>query len=177
MYDHGGNKNAPHSAKAAVSQAERREGKRHPFIAAADVVDQRSGTRFSSRTTDLGTGGCFLDTLIPFEAGAKVRISIREGQNRFEATGIVVYAQSGLGMGVAFDPLQPDQLKALAAWLGEEINQDQQNQEQKFESAHIAGVPHGSDREALLRLVRLLISKGILSEAEAASVCSNPVFF
>lgn len=176
MYDHGDKKSTPNAIKVTTSQAERREANRHPFIAAADVIELGSGSRFSTRTTDLGPGGCFVDTLVPFDAGVKVRVSIREGQNRFEATGLVVYSQSGLGMGIAFDPLRPEQRKALAVWLGEEVEQQEQEQP-STQGGHDPGLPHGSDREALVRLVKLLINKGVLSESEAASLYSNPVFF
>jgi len=180
MYDRGDNKSSPAPAKTAASSAERRSSNRHPFIAAADVVDVASGTRFSTRTTDLGPGGCFVDTLTPFDAGVKVRVSIREGQTRFDATGLVVYSQSGLGMGIAFDPLRPDQAKALAIWLGEEVDQHVQAEESAAQAPanqQNPGLPHGSDRESFLRLIKVLIAKGILSEAEAAAIYSNPVFF
>ena len=178
MYDRGETSKGANPTKVATSRAERRDGDRHPLIAAADVVELRSGTRFSSRTTDLGPGGCFLDTLIPFEAGAKVRINIREGQHRFEATGVVIYSQSGLGMGVSFDPLKPEQQKALAVCLGEDLDHhSQQQQHEPEKAAQAAGLAHGSEREALVRLAKLLVSKGVLSEAEAASLFSNPVFF
>lgn len=184
MYDRGDTK-TPASSKSAAGSDERRGSNRHPFIAAADVVDVASGTRFSTRTTDLGPGGCFVDTLTPFDAGVKVRVSIREAQTRFEANGLVVYSQAGLGMGIAFDPLRPDQLKALAAWLGEEVDHHQQ-QVEAYEPvsygheppvAQRAGLPHGLDREAFLRLIKALIAKGILTEAEAAAIYSNPVVF
>src|SRR5579862_3048376 len=123
MYDHGETNNKLSSSKGSTSasQEERRGGNRHPFIAAAEVVELGSGARFSTRTTDLGPGGCFIDTLVPFEAGSKVRVMIREGQTRFEATGLVVYSQAGLGMGIAFDELKEEGRRALAVWLGEEI--------------------------------------------------------
>jgi hypothetical protein len=181
MYDRGDSKSKPAPAKTAASQDERRGSNRHPFIAAADVVDVASGTRFSTRTTDLGPGGCFVDTLTPFEAGVKVRVNIREGQNHFNATGLVVYSQSGLGMGIAFDALRPDQLKALAVWLGEEVDLHVEAEEsapaQAPQNHQNPGLPHGSDRESLLRLIKVLIAKGILSEADAAAIFSNPVFF
>lgn len=185
MYDRGDTKPSSASSKAAATPAERRGTNRHPFIAAADVVDVASGTRFSTRTTDLGPGGCFVDTLTPFDAGSKVRVSIREGQTRFDATGLVVYSQAGLGMGIAFDPLRPDQRKALAAWLGEEVAEHQQQVEaygqvsyaEQAPAAQHPGLPHGLDREAFLRLIKALIAKGVLSETEAAAIYSNPVVF
>jgi PilZ domain len=173
MYDQGDGKN---TSKAAASETERRDGNRHPFIAAADVVELASGSRFSTRTTDLGPGGCFVDTMVPFDAGARVRVSIREGQTRFEATGMIVYSQSGLGMGIAFDTLKADQQKALAVWLGEEVDEHQQAQE-SVQEPWKPGLPHGSDREALLRLVKLLTNRGLLTAADAASIFSDPVFF
>jgi PilZ domain-containing protein len=177
MYDRGDTK--PTSSPSKAAPVERREANRHPFIAAADVIDIASGTRFSTRTTDLGPGGCFVDTLVPFEAGSKVRVSIREGQTRFEATGLVVYSQAGLGMGIAFDTLRPDQRRSLAVWLGEEVDLHQQTVEASVEPRPNvgAGLPHGSDREAFLRLIKALIAKGILSESEAAAIYSNPVMF
>ena len=117
-------------------------------------------------------------------AGSKVRVSIREGQTRFVATGLVVYSQTGLGMGIAFDTLRPDQRRALAVWLGEEVDLHQQELHQdtvetppEVRPTVGAGLPHGSDREAFLRLIKALIAKGILSESEAAAIYSNPVMF
>lgn len=178
MYDRGDTKPTSSPSKS-TAPAERRETNRHPFIAAADVVDIASGTRFSTRTTDLGPGGCFVDTLVPFDAGSKVRVSIREGQNRFEATGLVVYSQSGLGMGIAFDTLRPDQRRVLSVWLGEEVDLHQQTEVPVAEIRPnvAAGLPHGSDREAFVRLIKVLIAKGVLSESEAAAIYSNPVMF
>jgi hypothetical protein len=163
-------------AATSASQVERRVANRHPLIAAADVVELGSGAVFSTRTTDLGPGGCFIDTLVPFDVGSKVRITIREGKTRFEATGVVVYSQSGLGMGVAFDDIEPLQRKVLAVWLGEEVNQYEQKHEGKS-AAPKPMLPHGSDQEALVRLVRLMVSKGLLSEPEGTAIFGSPVLF
>ncbi|MGA2717773.1 MAG: PilZ domain-containing protein [Candidatus Acidiferrales bacterium] len=174
MYDH----DEKLKGATSASQAERRGSNRHPFIAAADVVELGTGAVFSTRTTDLGPGGCFVDTLVPFDAGSHVRVTIREGSHRFEATGIVVYSQSGLGMGIAFDDIKPEQRKTLAIWLGEEVSQ---REEQPVAAAPPAKpkpmLPHGSDRESLVRLVRLMIKKGILTEPEATAIFGNPMPF
>lgn len=172
MYDHGDHRQKP-GIDPSVSQAERREANRHPFIAAADVAEMASGAVFSTRTTDLCPGGCFVDTLVPFDVGSRVRIAIREGKTRFEATGTVTYSQSGLGMGIAFDDLKPEQRKALAVWLGEEVSEQVEAREET--SARKMMLAHGSDREALARLVRLMVNKGVLSEAEGTSIFGNPV--
>jgi hypothetical protein len=146
-------------AATAASQVDRRGSNRHPYIAAADVVEVGSG-----------------DTLVPFGAGSKVRVTIREGQTQFQATGIVVYSQSGLGMGIAFDEMKPEQRKTLAVWLGEEVSQRDETYE-ATPAAPRAMLPHGSDREALVRLVRVMVNKGLLSEAEGTTIFGNPVLF
>jgi hypothetical protein len=173
MYDH----DEKLKAATSASQAERRGSNRHPFIAAADVVELGTGVLFSTRTTDLGPGGCFVDTLVPFEAGSNVRVTIREGNHRFEATGIVVYSQSGLGMGIAFDDMKPEQRKTLAVWLGEEVSQREEQPVAAPSANPKPMLPHGSDREALVRLVRLMIKKGTLTEAEGSAIFGNPMAF
>src|ERR1700733_11664883 len=79
MYDHGNKSYHRESAKpskhsgAATSESERRGGDRHLVTASAEVIELSSGARFTTRTTDLGPGGCFIDTLTPFPVGAHVR--------------------------------------------------------------------------------------------------------
>jgi hypothetical protein len=168
-------------AGTSAAQVERRAAGRHPFIAAAEVVEVGSTAVFSTRTTDLGPGGCFVDTLVPFSPGTRVHLTVREGQTDFAATGTVVYSQAGLGMGIAFDDLRPEQKRALALWLGEEIgDRDHEattNTAGATSSTLKAMLPHGSDRQALVRLVRMMVDKGMLSEAEGAAIFGNPVLF
>src|SRR5580658_10789501 len=97
------------SGGRSTKDVERRHADRHIFTAAADVVELGSGARFSTRTTDLGPGGCFVDTTNPFAVGSRVRIALHKGKNVFETPGVVVYSQHGLGMGIAFDEIDPEQ--------------------------------------------------------------------
>jgi hypothetical protein len=90
---------------SAVQEAERRAAERHMFTAGAEVVELKSGARFSTRTTDLGPGGCFVDTTVPFPIGSIVRVTLNKGKTTFETAGTVVYSQHGLGMGIAFSEL------------------------------------------------------------------------
>ena len=175
MYDHGSGKyerDSTKSAGAATKEAERRDGDRHLVIASAEIVELSSGARFSTRTTDLGPGGCFVDTLTPFPVGSKVRVTVYKTNSRFESRGVVVYSQAGLGMGVAFDKLEPGQRSALDAWLAE-LTQgkvaipDSKRPAQKLKEL-------ATDRTALIRLVQLLISKGVLTESEGSSVFFDP---
>src|SRR5215471_17848797 len=98
MYDHAkyGRKS---KSGGGAGEADRRGGDRHLLIASAEIVELSSGARFSTRTTDLGPGGCFVDTLTPFPVGSKVRVTVFRADTKFESEGKVVYSQPGLGMG------------------------------------------------------------------------------
>jgi PilZ domain len=163
--------------EAGTATTDRRNADRHTFTASAEVVEHSSGARFSARTTDLGPGGCFVDTILPFPVGAKVRVTVRKGQTDFETDGSVVYSQTGLGMGIAFHPLERYQRQALDNWLVELTGS-----KQSLERDEVARAAEGSVKRkrpetsaAVARLVRLMISKGILTEAEGASVLHDPV--
>lgn len=171
MYDHGAKKQSAQSkSKSATQEADRRSGDRHIFTATAEIVELSSGARFSTRTTDLGPGGCFVDTLIPLPVGARVHVGVRKGKTQLDTHGLVVYSQAGLGMGIAFDTLNESQRDALEKWLMEITG----SKEIVFSVAPKAERPaypqQQTDQQLFTRLMRLLVSKGVLTAAEAASI-------
>lgn len=180
MYDHGPKKEPPDKIApgvASTSAADRRDNDRHVFTASAQVIELSSGARFSARTTDLGPGGCFIDMMLPFPVGSKVRVNIRKDARNFETDGFVVYSQDGLGMGIAFDAMEPHHRESLDNWLTD-LNGDQMGPL----ASSLARAPQdaGANRRgeispAVIRLVQLMIGKGILTEAEGASVLYNPL--
>lgn len=178
MYEHGPKKNPRDTASSKSSvAAERRNADRHTFTASAEVIELSSGARFSTRTTDLGPGGCFVDTMVPFPVGAKVRVSVRKSQTNLETGGVVVYSQTGLGMGIAFDSLEPRQRHALDTWLTE-LTGSRNSSLASLSSYTAQESTPGKQAEtpaAVTRLVRLMITKGIITEAEGASVLFDPV--
>jgi len=167
----------PSYAASETLVSERRGEVRHQFTASAEVVDLRSGARFSTRTTDLGPGGCFVDTMLPFPVGSKVRVALHKSKNTFETQGSVVYSQMGLGMGIAFDELNKEQALALRDWLGEVTTEREaayevlRSADGKSKAAPAATV----DKAMMLRLIHLLIGKGILTEGEGKGVLHDPV--
>ena len=178
MYEHGVKKNPRAAAtETGTATADRRNADRHTFTASAEVVELSSGARFSGRTTDLGPGGCFVDTMLPFPVGSEVRVTVRKGQTHFETNGLVVYSQTGLGMGIAFDTLEPYQREALDNWLTEVTGSKQSMARDAITRAGpgSATVKRPEASAALVRFVRLLITKGIITEAEGASVLHDPI--
>src|SRR5579862_6088675 len=159
----------------AATHDERRGAPRHLFTASAEVVDRSTGARFSTRTTDLGPGGCFVDTMVPFPVGAQVKVTVRKGETQFDTRGTVVYSQHGLGMGIAFDALDATQRGALDNWLMELTGTRKVASREVVQAARDTTGPGASNSAALVRLVRLMIGKGILTEAEGSSILFDPV--
>jgi hypothetical protein len=183
MQDHRHSKHqatSSHKGGSAVKEAERRGGDRHMFTASADVVELSSGARFSTRTTDLGPGGCFVDTTNPFPVGSNLHVKLHKGKTTFETSGVVVYSQNGLGMGIAFHELAHDRRAALENWLADLTGGERPHYESAHETPVASPKPYsqprgGSQNTSLVRLVQLMIGKGILTEAEGSSVLIDPV--
>ena len=157
-----------------VQDSDRRGNDRVVFTATAEIVELRSGARFSARTTDLSPGGCFVDTKIPFPVGTKVHVTLRKGKASFEAPGTVAYLQDGLGMGVSFGDLEPVRRSELASWLSDMTGEHQAGHDdsQRPASAAPGATP---DRAMLTRLIHLLIQKRVLTETEATSILHDPL--
>jgi hypothetical protein len=160
---------------ASTKEAERRSGDRYTVTAAAEVIDLGSGARFSTRTTDLGPGGCFVDTLVPLPVGSKVRVSVQKDKSEFETGGVVVYSQPGLGMGIAFDTTKSGDGKELESWLAKLTDGKQFQHRIPARPGSEPASARSTDHAALVRLVRLMIEKRILTEAEGSSVLFDPL--
>lgn len=159
----------------ATDEAEdRRGGIRYQVTVAAEVIELISGTRFSTRTTDLGPGGCFVDTLMPLPVGSSVRVRLHKDSMAIEALGTVTYSQSGLGMGVAFDNMPPERARALDAWLAELTAVKPPSFDVSLASRRTA-VKQEQHAQMAQRLVRLLVKRGVISEADAAALLSDPI--
>jgi hypothetical protein len=110
-------RNVNNSAKA--TPAERRRNKRYPFTATIEAVETISGTRLNARTSDLGLGGCYVDTLSPFPMGSVLTIKIIRDKESFQAKAKVTYSLVGMGMGLAFIAADPEQVKIFQRWIAE----------------------------------------------------------
>jgi hypothetical protein len=165
--------NSKTGSQSGATDTERRIGDRHTFTASADVTEMSSGARFSTRMTDLSFGGCFVDTMVPFPVGAKVHIKVHRGNNEFETRGVVVYSQYGLGMGVAFESLDPEDRKALDHWIAE-LSGGQSGREDVERSLASAGSKAKSDGAGLARLIQVLVDKAVLTDVEGASILQDP---
>ncbi len=107
------------SGTVKTDAGERRRFTRYPFTATFEATEPNSGTKIHGRTADLSEGGCYADTMSPLPAGTAVKVRISKGNRSFESYGTIVYAVAGMGMGLRFESIDPQQLANLSRWLGE----------------------------------------------------------
>jgi hypothetical protein len=108
-------KNPPPAKKRAV--------RRCPFVATAEVTELGTNTRIGARTSEVGVGGCYIETLNPFADGTIVQLRIVRDQGVFESKAKVVYSHANFGMGLAFIETPTKQRAVLEDWLAEVVIQ------------------------------------------------------
>jgi len=106
-----------------LQEAKRRSVRRCPFVASAEATELSSGTQLSGRTSELGLGGCYVDSLNPFPEGTLVSLKILRDKGTFETKAKVVYCDPTFGMGLAFTDMRSDQRSLLETWLTEIVSQ------------------------------------------------------
>jgi len=157
------------SDKAADSNpAERRRNLRFPLSATVEAVENSTGAMVTGRISDLGLGGCYVDTLNPFLVGTEAIVRIIREKESFEAQGKVVYSQMGMGMGIAFVSAQPEHVRLFQRWLLEISGQPDPAQQ-----ILAAGVPDSVSAQetqaknaVLSDLILTLMQKKVLTEEE-----------
>ena len=102
---------------------ERRRGPRYPFIASAELIEQKADVRIASRVSELSMHGCYLDMMNPFPTGTLVLVKISAGDDFFQAKGKIVYSQMNMGAGVGFLEFDKASGLALERWMDEAKNE------------------------------------------------------
>jgi hypothetical protein len=160
-----------HEEQPKSEGTENRKQARFPFTAAAEVYEIRSQTRVKGRCSDLGAGGCYVDTLIPFAVGAVVKVRIVRDTREFEASAVVAYAHVSMGMGLAFTEIKREHQDGLRSWIAELSG------EQPSEAAVSTAEPEtgtietdANMRLVLNELIYLLVRKKIITEDEGTGL-------
>ena len=162
-----------------TSEIERRVATRSPFIAPVELIDMRTGSLIEARISDLSLRGCYIDTLNPLPQGAAVRLQIRRNEEVFDALAHVSSAHPGSGMGLVFNDITLAQSAVIRSWLGESALPP--------EMAFAAARPSRRTNQATkttqnldvntiyaVRLIHVLLRKGILSQSEATELLRDP---
>lgn len=149
--------------------AERRIATRQPFSAEAVVVDPHANIRVQARCSDLSLEGCYVDTLNPLPQGTISHVELRTADGIFEAVARVNSSHMGMGMGLCFQDLTPDQISVLDHWLSGKPGG----------RMRVAGPPEPAkreesmDRTLAINMVRHMLSTGILTRADISDIFLN----
>jgi hypothetical protein len=165
-------------AVGLASPREKRGHPRYPFSAGAEVVDASSGARLNARISDIGRGGCYVDSISPYPVGAEVKIVITKDADSFAALAKVVYAAGGMGMGLMFTSIEPEQRWTLEKWLaelrGEPTVERESPKEPKVsslpESAESTNGANSEQSYVLNELIIALMRKRVLTDAEGKAL-------
>jgi hypothetical protein len=150
---------------------ERRLAVRYPFTATAEIMELRSETRVTGRSSDLGRGGCYIDILSTFAIGSLVRVRLEREKKLFEAIATVSYAQQSVGMGLAFTEVKPEHQIVLQSWIAELSG------ETLPETNAPVAEPHADEISDVLRLqqvlnelINLMVRKKVINGMEATAL-------
>ena len=96
---------------------ERRRTPRYPFVATAEITDERENARTSSKISDLSLNGCYVEMLNPFPQGTNVLVEIYADEEFLEAQATVAFLEPKTGMGLTFREMPPHFSSVLHKWL------------------------------------------------------------
>src|SRR6266851_1331175 len=105
--------------EAKIVERERRRTPRYPFVASAELIEEKADVRIASRVSELSLHGCYLDMMNPFPMGTLVLVKIAAGDAFFQAKGKIIYSQMNMGAGVSYLQIEPDSQAVLERWLDE----------------------------------------------------------
>src|SRR5580658_2229765 len=100
----------PIAGSSSMAPDERRAFPRYSLSADAEIVESKSRAKMSARVTDLSRQGCYAEMMSPFPLGAQVKMRIMKNKTPFLAQAIVAYSAGGMGMGLRFMELEPEQI-------------------------------------------------------------------
>jgi len=161
---------------AALPPDDRRTHPRFHFCAAAEALDPQHRTRMNARTSDLGKGGCYVDTFSPYPLKTAIKIRLTREKASFTAEAKVVYSKIGMGMGLAFISIEPRELCILDEWIGElsgSVPPEIPDLPTMKEYPHVgAGNTYGAKESGyvLNELIIALMRRGALTEEEGKTM-------
>jgi hypothetical protein len=148
---------------SAIHQEDRRKEPRYPLSTDTQIEEPRAQAIINGRMTDLGMGGCYIDTLSVYPAGTEVMVRIDRDGTKLEAHATVMYSKEGMGMGLAFKDLTHTQQEHIYTWVEELSGRTSAPRRGKIAPQMPAEGNRGS---VLAQLITLLMRKGVVTPAE-----------
>ena len=162
----------PVARSSSKAPDERRVHPRYSLSADAEIVESKSRTKMSARVSDLSRSGCYVEMMSPFPLGSQVKMRIMKNKTPFLAQATVAYATEGMGMGVKFKELEPEQIPILEKWLSE-LSGATQPDDESSEQDSLETVGEASRNESsyvLNEVIIALMRKGILTDGEGKAM-------
>jgi hypothetical protein len=126
----------------------------------------------SARISDLSRTGCYAEMMSPFPLGAQVKMRIMKNKTPFLAQASVAYSAEGMGMGLKFATLEPEQILILEKWLrelsGASSPEDESSEDNSLEPVSVASSNESS--YVLNEVIIALMRKGILTDVEGKAM-------
>jgi CheY-like chemotaxis protein len=97
----------------SASSADRRNPTRHACSLGAEVCGADSRVPVRCNLSDIGTGGCYVETTEPFPEGTPIEIVVRTRDVKLCISGTVKSANRGFGMGIQFNLRNEEQKKQV----------------------------------------------------------------
>jgi hypothetical protein len=161
----------PVAGSSSVAPDERRVHPRYSMSADAEIVESKSRTKMSARVSDLSRSGCYVEMMSPFPQGSQLKMRIMKNKTPFLAQATVAYATEGMGMGVKFKALEPEQIPILEKWLSELSGATQPDDESSEESlGTVAETSRNESSYVLNEVIIALMRKGILTDGEGKAM-------
>jgi hypothetical protein len=159
----------------ASERSERRRYPRYSLTAAVQAVDRVQRSVLNARISDLGRGGCYVDAFSPFPLKTGVKLRITSEKRSFEAHADVVYSKTGMGMGLAFTTVEPEQLHVLDRWLAELSGAVPFEPEQGESNGNSHTKEPSSDEQgyALIERTISLIQQGTITNEQGKTLLRN----
>lgn len=102
-----------YAAPASFGGDERRKFARHACRIETQVVTEDGSIGVPGTITDVSLGGCYVEMLSPLPVDSTIHLSLNPGTTTLHMSGKVRSSQMGLGMGVAFTGMGPEDFEKL----------------------------------------------------------------
>jgi hypothetical protein len=102
-----------YAAPATFGGDERRKFARHACRIETQVVTEDGSIGVPGTITDVSLGGCYVEMLSPLPVDSTIHLSLNPGTTTLHMSGKVRSSQTGLGMGVSFTGMGPEDFEKL----------------------------------------------------------------
>ena len=155
---------------------ERRDSMRYPMSAFAEIVEAQSRTKMSARISDISRTGCYAEMMSPFPLGDLVKMRIMKNKTPFLAQAQVTNTSCGMGMGLKFTTVEPEQVDMLEKWIIELSGASPKYEMSKEDDLDsVTQLPGSSAFYVVNEIVVALMRKGILSDQEGKAMLQKLV--